>query len=205
MCGRVGHKPTPLPFPAQRVILIQPSDCQVEMFYFDPAMGPQPLADPTVLVGCFPKRQGSGGRNGPLGAPARQGGAFGAPGTALASKGTDPFIPPMPDLLAEVTAAARAYYAQANALPFTATDFLSWLDELPAVQRAGLLARGLAGSRAEPRCATALRAGATPCAHSWPAPIGGRLRAVGRPRRVQRRPAAAQHCPVRAPRGPGVG
>ncbi len=57
----------------------------------------------------------------------------------------------MPDLLAEITAAARAYYAQANALPLTATDFRSWLDELPAAQRADLLARGLTGSRAEPR------------------------------------------------------
>ncbi|AWM33642.1 hypothetical protein [Hymenobacter nivis] len=57
----------------------------------------------------------------------------------------------MPDLLAEITAAARAYYAQANALPLTATDFASWLDELPTAQRAGLLARGLPGGRAEPR------------------------------------------------------
>ena len=56
----------------------------------------------------------------------------------------------MPDLLAEITAAARAYYAQANSLPLTATDFFSWLGELPATRRADLLARGLAASRAEP-------------------------------------------------------
>lgn len=29
----------------------------------------------------------------------------------------------MPDLLTEITQAAKAYYAQANAFPLTATDF----------------------------------------------------------------------------------
>ena len=56
----------------------------------------------------------------------------------------------MPDLLAEITATARAYYAQVNELPLTATDFYSWLDELPVGRRAGGLARGLTTSRAEP-------------------------------------------------------
>ena len=75
----------------------------------------------------------------------------------------------MPDLLAEITAAARAYYVQANALPLTAIDFSSWLDELPATRRADLLARGLAASWAEPWFLRyCLEAGATPCASSWP-------------------------------------
>ncbi|WP_375419542.1 hypothetical protein [uncultured Hymenobacter sp.] len=56
----------------------------------------------------------------------------------------------MSDLLAEITAAARAYYAQVNAYPLTATDFQAWLDELPVARRAAALARGLPASRAEP-------------------------------------------------------
>ena len=56
----------------------------------------------------------------------------------------------MPDLLAEITDAARAYYAQARELPLTATDFHAWLDELPVARRTELLARGLAASQAEP-------------------------------------------------------
>lgn len=56
----------------------------------------------------------------------------------------------MPDLLAEITAAARVYYAQVNELDLTATDLYAWLDELPVVRRAEVMARGLAASRAEP-------------------------------------------------------
>lgn len=56
----------------------------------------------------------------------------------------------MPDLLAEITRAARAYYAQVNELPLTATDFYAWLDDLPAPRRAEVLARGFVASRAEP-------------------------------------------------------
>ena len=56
----------------------------------------------------------------------------------------------MPDLLAEITDAARAYYAQAQAGQLTATDFYAWLDELPVTRRAEVVARGLAASRAEP-------------------------------------------------------
>lgn len=56
----------------------------------------------------------------------------------------------MPDLLAEITDAARAYYAQAHAVQLTATDFYAWLDELPVTRRAEVLARGQAASQAEP-------------------------------------------------------
>ena len=56
----------------------------------------------------------------------------------------------MPDLLAEITAAARAYYAQAAAFPLTATDFYDWLAGLPPARWAGVLARGFAASQAEP-------------------------------------------------------
>jgi hypothetical protein len=57
---------------------------------------------------------------------------------------------PMTDLLAQITTAARAYYAQANHLQLTATDFYSWLDELPLTRRAEVLARGFIASQAEP-------------------------------------------------------
>ena len=56
----------------------------------------------------------------------------------------------MPDLLAEITTAARAYYAQLKAVDLTANDLQAWLDELPVARRADVLARGLAASRAEP-------------------------------------------------------
>lgn len=56
----------------------------------------------------------------------------------------------MPDLLTEITAAARAYYAQATAFPLTATDFDAWLEGLPVARRAEGLARGLVASQAEP-------------------------------------------------------
>ncbi len=56
----------------------------------------------------------------------------------------------MPDLLTEITRAAKAYYAQAHALPLTATDFYDWLASLPAARRADVRARGFAASQAEP-------------------------------------------------------
>ena len=56
----------------------------------------------------------------------------------------------MPDLLAEITQAAKAYYAQAAAFPLTATDFYGWLESLPTARRADVLARGFAASQAEP-------------------------------------------------------
>lgn len=56
----------------------------------------------------------------------------------------------MPDLLAEITAAARAYYAQASQLPLTATDFHAWLDDLPPARRAEVEARGFLAGQAEP-------------------------------------------------------
>ena len=56
----------------------------------------------------------------------------------------------MPDLLAEITATARTYYAQAAAFPLTATDFYDWFESLPAARRAEVLARGFAASQAEP-------------------------------------------------------
>lgn len=58
-------------------------------------------------------------------------------------------IPLMPDLLAEITEAARTYYAQANHPELTATDFSVWLDELTMARQAEVLARGLVASRAE--------------------------------------------------------
>jgi hypothetical protein len=57
----------------------------------------------------------------------------------------------MTDLLAQITSAARAYYAQAAYFQLTATDFYSWLDGLPPAQRAEVLARGFIASQAEPR------------------------------------------------------
>lgn len=56
----------------------------------------------------------------------------------------------MSDLLAEITAAAKAYYAQTIDFPLTATDFYDWLDALPAARRANVLARGFLTSQAEP-------------------------------------------------------
>lgn len=56
----------------------------------------------------------------------------------------------MPDPLAEIMTAAQAYYAQTSDFPLTATDFLDWLDSLPAARRADVLARGFLTSQAEP-------------------------------------------------------
>ncbi len=58
--------------------------------------------------------------------------------------------PAMSDLLAAITTAAQAYYAQTSHFPLTATDFLDWLDSLPAARRADVLARGFTTSQAEP-------------------------------------------------------
>jgi hypothetical protein len=55
----------------------------------------------------------------------------------------------MTDLLAQITTAARAYYAQANHLQLTATDFYSWLDELPLTRRAEVLAHGFIATQTE--------------------------------------------------------
>ena len=56
----------------------------------------------------------------------------------------------MSDLLAEITTATQAYYAQTSDFPLTATDFFDWLDSLPAAHRADVLARGFTTSQAEP-------------------------------------------------------
>ena len=56
----------------------------------------------------------------------------------------------MSDLLTEITTAAKAYYAQTSDFPLTATDFLDWMDSLPAARRADVLARGFTTSQAEP-------------------------------------------------------
>lgn len=56
----------------------------------------------------------------------------------------------MPDLLAEITHAAKAYYAQTTNFCLTATDFFDWLASLPPSYRAAVQARGLTTSQAEP-------------------------------------------------------
>lgn len=56
----------------------------------------------------------------------------------------------MPDLPAEITDAAKAYYAQAITFPLTATDFYDWLVSLPTSRRVEVLAHGFATSQAEP-------------------------------------------------------
>jgi hypothetical protein len=56
----------------------------------------------------------------------------------------------MSNLLAEITTAAQAYYAQTSDFPLTATDFLDWLDSLPTARRADVLQRGFITSQAEP-------------------------------------------------------
>ena len=56
----------------------------------------------------------------------------------------------MPDLLTEITRAAKAYYAQANALPLTATDFYEWWATLSVTRQAEVTARGFTASQAEP-------------------------------------------------------
>lgn len=56
----------------------------------------------------------------------------------------------MPDLLTEITKAAKAYYAQAQTFTLTATDFYEWMAELPPARRAEVRARGFVASHAEP-------------------------------------------------------
>jgi hypothetical protein len=56
----------------------------------------------------------------------------------------------MSDLLNEITTAAKAYYTQTADFPLTATDFLDWLDSLPAARRADVLKRGFITSQSEP-------------------------------------------------------
>ncbi|AMJ67779.1 hypothetical protein [Hymenobacter sp. PAMC 26628] len=56
----------------------------------------------------------------------------------------------MPDLLSEITRAAKAYFAQASSLPLNAIDFNDWLATLPVARRAEVTARGFAASQAEP-------------------------------------------------------
>ena len=56
----------------------------------------------------------------------------------------------MSDLLAAITTATQAYYAQTSDFPLTATDFLDWLDSLPAARRADVLKRGFLTTQSEP-------------------------------------------------------
>ena len=60
------------------------------------------------------------------------------------------FLLPVPDLLTEITRAARAYYAQVDDIMLTATDFHDWRASLSAARQAEVTARGLAAARAEP-------------------------------------------------------
>lgn len=56
----------------------------------------------------------------------------------------------MPDLLTEITRAAKAYYAQAPALGLTQTDFLDWVATLPLNRQATVRRHGFAAAQAEP-------------------------------------------------------
>ena len=56
----------------------------------------------------------------------------------------------MPDLLTEITHAAKVYYAQTGAFTLTATDFFDWLASLPPARRAAVQAHGFTASQAEP-------------------------------------------------------
>lgn len=56
----------------------------------------------------------------------------------------------MPDLLTEITRAAKAYYAQAPALGPTAADFHDWTTLLAPVRQAENRARGFAAALADP-------------------------------------------------------
>ena len=53
----------------------------------------------------------------------------------------------MPSL--EIAAAIRDYYAQANALPLTATDLFRWLGSLPPAQRTRVTQGDFAGQQPE--------------------------------------------------------
>ena len=48
----------------------------------------------------------------------------------------------MPDLLAEITHAARAYYQQLQQINCTETDFRDWLQTLPSAEREQMTASG---------------------------------------------------------------
>ena len=74
-------------------------------------------------------------------------------GTALADRllfNLPPLVRAMPDLLTEITNAAKAYYAQARTFTLTATDFYAWLAELPAARRPEVLALGFTAGQVEP-------------------------------------------------------
>ena len=57
----------------------------------------------------------------------------------------------MPDLLAKITAAARACYAQTDVLTLTTADLEAWLNELPAARQAEARAHGVAASWGVPQ------------------------------------------------------
>lgn len=54
------------------------------------------------------------------------------------------FADPQPDILAEITEVARAYYRQSRLYQLTATDFFDWLELLPPATRATLSRQGFA-------------------------------------------------------------
>ena len=56
----------------------------------------------------------------------------------------------MPDLLTEITDAAKAYYAQACTFTLTATDFYDWMAGLPAARRAQVHTHGFTPHQNEP-------------------------------------------------------
>ena len=56
----------------------------------------------------------------------------------------------MPDLLTEITDAAKAYYAQAHDFTLTATDFCDWMAELPVARRTEVQTHGFPASQGEP-------------------------------------------------------
>lgn len=55
----------------------------------------------------------------------------------------------MPDLLAEITRVAKAYYVQANRLQITATDLYDWLATLPSARQEAVLHAGFSSSQTE--------------------------------------------------------
>ena len=52
-------------------------------------------------------------------------------------------FPAMPELPSTIAWATEAYYAQAAAVPLTATDFYDWLGSLSAGHRAQVMRQGL--------------------------------------------------------------
>ena len=57
----------------------------------------------------------------------------------------------MPDLLTEITHAAKAYYAQGPALGITPTDFHDWASTLALARWAHVRAQGFAAAKAGPK------------------------------------------------------